>query len=64
MTNEQEPGNGPIRKSGKNAGGFFIAAGCIAGTIGGGLLGQPSIGFLGGLAAGAAIAIAMWYFDL
>ena len=64
MTNEQEPQSGPTSNTGKNAGGFFMAAGCIVGTIGGGLLGQPSIGFLGGLAAGGAIAGAIWYFDL
>ncbi|QTD57944.1 hypothetical protein [Parasphingorhabdus cellanae] len=59
MTDGQKPTNG----ANKNAGGFFLAAGCIIGTVGGGLLGQPSIGLLGGLAAGALIAIAIWYFD-
>ncbi len=59
MTNEQESGN----RSNKSAGGFFLAAGCIAGAIVGGLLGQPSIGFLGGLVAGALVAVAIWFFD-
>ncbi|MEW4468840.1 hypothetical protein AB1K62_13515 [Parasphingorhabdus sp. JC815] len=59
MTNNQQP-NG---SSTKNAGGFFLAAGCIIGTIGGGLLGQPTIGLLSGLAAGGLIALAIWYFD-
>ncbi len=53
----------PQRGSNKSAGGFFIAAGCVAGAIIGGFLGQPSIGFLVGLASGAAIAVAVWYFD-
>jgi len=59
MTNDQEPKSG----STKNAGGFFLATGCIAGAIGGGLLGQPSIGFLTGLAAGGLIALTIWYYD-
>ncbi len=59
MTNGEEP----AERSNKSAGGFFLAAGCIIGVIAGGLLGQPSIGFLGGLAAGAFVATAIWYFD-
>jgi hypothetical protein len=59
MTNGQDP----QKASDKNAGGFFMAAGCIVGAIVGGLLGQPSIGFLAGLGLGAAIAVAIWYFD-
>jgi len=59
MTDGQNSKN----SSDKNAGGFFLAAGCIVGVIVGSLLGQPSIGFLGGLAAGGLIAIAVWYFD-
>lgn len=59
MTNGQDPKSG----SAKNAGGFFLALGCLIGAIGGGLLGQPSIGFLGGLVAGGLIAVAIWYFD-
>lgn len=46
-----------------SAGGFFLAAGCIAGVIIGGFLGQPSIGFLTGLGLGGVIALAMWYAD-
>lgn len=59
MTDGQEPKG----SANKNAGGFFLAVGCIVGVIGGGLLGQPSIGFLGGLVAGGLIATAIWYFD-
>lgn len=59
MTNDQESEN----RSNKNAGGVFLAVGCIVGVIVGGLLGQPSIGFLGGLAAGGLVAIAIWFFD-
>ncbi|MEP2101525.1 MAG: hypothetical protein ABJP02_02730 [Parasphingorhabdus sp.] len=59
MTDDQNP-KGSTNKSG---GGFFLAAGCILGAIVGGLLGQPSIGFLAGLATGALIATAIWYFD-
>lgn len=59
MTNEQQSEN----RSNKSAGGFFLAIGCIIGAIVGGLLGQPSIGFLSGLAVGALIATAIWFYD-
>jgi hypothetical protein len=45
------------------AGGFIIAAGIMIGAIGGGLLGQPSIGLLAGAALGIAISLAMWLID-
>jgi len=51
----------PTRSSA--AGGFFIAAGALGGTIVGIVMRQPSLGFLGGLALGAAIAIAIWLID-
>lgn len=51
MTDPQRP---------TTAGGFPIAAGAILGTIGGLVARQPTAGFLIGLAAGAAIAIAIW----
>lgn len=64
MTDGQNSKKGSDNKgSDKNAGGFFLAAGCIVGVVVGSLLGQPSIGFLGGLAAGALIAIGVWFFD-
>lgn len=45
------------------AGGFFIAAGALGGTVVGIALRQPSLGFLGGLALGAAVALAVWLID-
>ncbi|WP_375272212.1 hypothetical protein [Sphingomonas sp.] len=45
------------------AGGFFIALGALGGTIAGLSLRQPSLGFLAGLAIGAAIALAVWLID-
>lgn len=45
-------------------GGVFIALGALAGVIAGRYLGgQFSIGVLAGLAAGGAIALAMWLFN-
>lgn len=44
-------------------GGSLLAIGTIAGTIGGGLHGQPVVGLLGGLATGTAIAIILWLVD-
>lgn len=46
-----------------SAGGFLIAASLLLGTIVGLVLGQPSIGFLGGLALGSAAAVALWLKD-
>ena len=43
------------------AGGIFVALGALLGPIGGLVARQPSIGFLTGLAIGAAIAVAMWW---
>ena len=45
------------------AGGFIIAAGIMIGAIGGGLLGQPTIGLLAGGGLGVAISLAMWLID-
>lgn len=45
------------------AGGFPIAVGAIGGTIVGLVMRQPTIGFLGGLALGIAIAIVIWLRD-
>jgi hypothetical protein len=42
-------------------GGAPIALLTIAGTIIGGLLGQPSIGLLTGLGIGVLVAIAIWW---
>ncbi|MDO7834966.1 hypothetical protein Q4610_07880 [Sphingobium sp. HBC34] len=40
--------------------GAIIALLILVGTIGGGLLGQPSIGLLAGAALGILIAILLW----
>lgn len=45
------------------AGGSLIALGTIAGTLGGGLLGQPSAGLLAGFASGSAVAVVIWLRD-
>jgi len=47
----------PKRSSG---GGVFIALLTVAGAIIGGLMGQPSIGMLSGIALGVAIAVTLW----
>jgi len=45
------------------AGGFAIALFSIVGVIGGSLKGQPTIGLLGGFAAGVAVALTVWLVD-
>ncbi len=52
----------PTQRPG-SAGGFLIAAALIAGTVVGLLVGQPSIGFLTGLALGGVAAVALWLRD-
>lgn len=44
-----------------SAGGFPIAAGALGGTAIGLYAGQPTIGFLAGIALGAVIAVAIWW---
>lgn len=51
------------RKSGTQAGGFWLAGAIIAGVIGGILVGQASIGFLVGAASGTLIAVLLWLRD-
>ena len=41
--------------------GAIIAFLAIGGVIGGGLLGQPTIGLLSGLGAGVGIALLLWW---
>ena len=43
-------------------GGFFFVVALLAGIVGGVVMGQPSIGFLAGAAAGAAILLGMWLY--
>jgi len=44
-----------------SAGGVFIAMLAIVGVFIGGSQGQPTLGFLGGLAVGGLIALALWW---
>ena len=53
--------NQPTRSP--QAGGAILAGAIIAGAIGGLIVGQPSIGFLAGLAIGAVIATLLWLRD-
>ena len=50
-------------RPGPQAGGFIIAVAIVAGTIIGGLNGQPSIGLLAGLGLGVVAAVAVWLVD-
>lgn len=45
------------------SGGFLIAVSLIIGVIVGAVKGQPSAGFVGGLAVGLVLAVAIWLFD-
>ncbi|HEU0097805.1 MAG TPA: hypothetical protein VFQ67_03430 [Allosphingosinicella sp.] len=42
------------------AAGFILAISVTGGALAGAIVGQPSIGFLAGLAAGVVIAILHW----
>lgn len=43
--------------------GIILAISPVAGAVIGGLMGQPSIGLLAGIAVGGAIAVAFWLLD-
>jgi hypothetical protein len=45
------------------SGGALLAVSIVAGAVGGTLGGQPSMGFLAGLAAGLAMLIGVWLLD-
>lgn len=45
------------------AGGFLLALAILVGVVAGSLLGQPSIGFLGGLGIGLAALGLLWLAD-
>lgn len=47
-------------KNSRLAGGAPLALLTLGGTIVGGLMGQPSIGFLAGLGLGALLAVIIW----
>jgi len=53
---------GPMsqRKRYTQAAGSMLAISIIAGAVAGVIVGQPSIGFLAGLAAGVLVAILFW----
>jgi hypothetical protein len=46
-----------------HAAGFILAISILAGAVGGAIVGQPSIGFLAGLAAGVLIALLFWLIE-
>jgi uncharacterized membrane protein len=47
----------------QRGGGIFIAAGVVLGSVGGAIIGQPSLGFLAGLGLGIAAAILLAFAD-
>ncbi|HEY9553456.1 hypothetical protein [Allosphingosinicella sp.] len=51
------------RSTAAKAGGFLIATGVLLGAVGGVIVGQASAGFLLGLAAGAGLALFLWWRD-
>jgi hypothetical protein len=54
-----------MKSSGRytQAGGAILAIAIIAGVVAGKMVGQPSIGFLVGTAAGILLAILIWLND-
>ena len=53
----------PPAKRPPMAGGFLLAVSIVGGVIIGGLMGQPSIGFLVGLGVGTLLAALLWLVD-
>jgi ABC-type uncharacterized transport system permease subunit len=51
------------RPENTRSGGIFIAIGAFAGVFIGRSYGQPTMGFVGGLAVGGLIALLMWLKD-
>jgi hypothetical protein len=51
------------RRRSTQAAGFILAISILAGAVAGAIVGQPSIGFLAGLAAGVAIALLFWLLE-
>ncbi|HEY0625408.1 MAG TPA: hypothetical protein VGD10_01615 [Allosphingosinicella sp.] len=45
------------------SGGFLLAVAIIGGVVIGGLMGQPSIGFLAGVGVGLLALLAVWLLD-
>lgn len=52
-----------MKRGNMRAGGSLVAIGTIAGTIAGGLLGQPSAGLLVGFGLGVVAALIVWAID-
>jgi len=52
----------PVQRAPK-AGGFLLALSIVVGVIAGGLLGQPSIGFLAGFGIGTLLVVLIWLKD-
>ena len=50
-------------KTGAQAGGFLLAASILVGVVAGAITGQPSAGFLIGIAVGVALALLLWRRD-
>ena len=50
----------PEKRKNVTGAGAIIALLIMVGTIGGGLMGQPSIGLLAGVALGVLIAVLLW----
>ena len=48
------------KRAGQFGGGVFLAIGPFIGLAAGAALGQPSIGLLGGIAAGIILAVIIW----
>ncbi|MDX3910367.1 MAG: hypothetical protein QHC67_11165 [Sphingobium sp.] len=48
------------KKTNPTGAGAIIALLALVGAIGGGALGQPSIGLLGGIGVGVIIAVLLW----
>jgi hypothetical protein len=64
MSKERAMTDQPDRHPSKaHAGGFFLFAGLVSGSAIGIIYGQPSIGMVGGFAAGAAAATVIWLMD-
>jgi hypothetical protein len=53
----------PSPKRSPLGGGFLLALSIFAGVIGGGLLGQPSIGLIAGVAVGVLLLGFVWLLD-
>lgn len=47
-------------RSPQSAGGVFLAIGALGGALFGVRTGQPTLGLLGGFAAGLALALLIW----